>query len=87
MLLFLFIRSAGIVQSRFSKSISSHRAPAALLGLTMVCNCHSIKQRVVRFMCTFKIVCINLDNWSGLSVGGCCLAGAWKALLIPAKGL
>src|SRR5690554_5498703 len=81
------MRSAGIFQSLLSKSISSHWVPATSLGLTIVCNCHSIKQRVVILMFATVSAFISIGSSSGFKVGKCCFTGNWKALLIPAKGL
>ena len=85
-LFFFFIRSAGIFQSFCSRSISSHLAPAASLGLTIVCNCHSIKQRVVIFILAMDNAAISSGSCSGFNVGKCRLTGFWNALLIPVRG-
>lgn len=47
MFILAFVRSAGIVQSFASRSISAHRAAEASEGPTRVRSCNTIRQRVV----------------------------------------
>ncbi len=81
-----FIRSAGIVQSFASKSISSQRAPEASDGRTSVRSCHSIRQRVEteRFDITKERV--SFGNFSGRSVGMFCFFGFSNAIPTPDAG-
>ena len=44
------VRSGGIVQTRLSKSMSALRVIAASAGRVIMCNCHSIRQRIVRLI-------------------------------------
>ena len=56
-------------------------------GLTIVCNCHSIKQRVVIFILAMDNAAISSGSCSGFNVGKCRLTGFWNALLMPVRGV
>jgi len=57
--------ACGMVQTRLSKSMSIQRVVAASAGRVMVCNCHSIRQRVVRLMLAFAISSMSSGSSSG----------------------
>ena len=48
-----------------SRSISSQRAPAASPGRTMVCSCHSIRQRVVSLILALLSAFMRVPSWAG----------------------
>ncbi|VUS77576.1 hypothetical protein SB6417_03665 [Klebsiella pasteurii] len=81
-----FIRSAGIVQSFASRSISAHRASEASEGRTRVRSCHSIRQRVGTDRFDMTSERISFGNSSGRSVGMFCFLGFSKAMPTPEAG-
>ena len=55
----------GMVQIRLSKSMSTHRVVSASAGRVMVCNCHSIRQRVVLLVAALAISRMGSGSSSG----------------------
>ena len=77
-----FMRPLGIVQIFLSRSISAHLEPAASLGLTIVCNCHSIKSRVGIAMLVSVIAAINTGRSLFSKDGLCTVLGVLNLSLI-----
>ncbi|MNC34511.1 hypothetical protein D3C75_829480 [compost metagenome] len=81
-----FMRSGGMVQMRLSKSMSAHRVVAASTGRVIVCNCHSIRQRVTRLMLAFAISIMSSGSSSGRSAAMFSFLGFLNTARMPLRG-
>lgn len=81
------MRSAGIIRSFISKSISAGCVPEASADLTHVRSCHSIKQRVETERLDITNERISLGSSSGRNVGMYCFFDFSKAIPTPEAGL
>lgn len=75
-----------VVQARLSKSMSAQRVIAASAGRVMVCNSHSIKQRVLRLILAFVMSNMNSGSSSGGSAGMFSFLGFLNTARIPPSG-
>ena len=77
---FAFIRTAGIIQSLLSISISAHSALVASIGRHMVSNSNKTQHFVVYCILQFCKTVKKCGNSSGISASRCVDFGASKAL-------